>query len=85
MIFLSFEIYDFEFFQLATTYTTSIIIGVVSFLPMGIGVVESSEASFLSFQELNYLLHIEFFLSFFTRWYGVIAGLISMKLIGLNF
>jgi len=84
LIFQSFEIKDFEFLQLATTYTTSIIIGVASFLPMGIGVVEGSLAGFFSYQgiELSLALTLVIFIRIFTRWYGVIVGFIFMKIIG---
>jgi len=84
IIFLSFGIKDFEFLQLATTYTTSIIIGVVSFLPMGIGVVEGSLAGFFSYQgiELPLALTLVIFIRIFTRWYGVIVGFILMKIVG---
>jgi len=84
IIFLSFEIKDFEFLQLATTYTTSIIIGVASFLPMGIGIVEGSLAGFFSYQgiELPLAVTLVIFIRIFTRWYGVIVGFIFMKIIG---
>lgn len=84
LIFQSFEIKDFEFLQLATTYTTSIIIGVASFLPMGIGVVEGTLAGFFSYQgiELSLALTLVIFIRIFTRWYGVIVGFIFMKIIG---
>ena len=84
VVFLSFDIKNFEFLQLATTYTTSIMIGVVSFLPMGIGVVEGSLAGFFSYQgiELPLALTLVIFIRIFTRWYGVIVGFIFMKIIG---
>ena len=84
IVFLSFEIKNFEFLQLATTYTTSIIIGVASFLPMGIGVVEGSLAGFFSYQgiELSLALTLVIFIRIFTRWYGVIVGFIFMKIMG---
>lgn len=84
LVLLSFDIQSLEFFQIAATYTTSIIIGVISFLPMGIGVVEGSLAGFLSYQniELSLALTLVIFIRIFTRWYGVIVGFIFMKLIG---
>ncbi|MDC0211814.1 flippase-like domain-containing protein [Candidatus Nitrosopelagicus sp.] len=84
LVLLSFNVDSLEFLQLAATYTTSIIIGVVSFLPMGIGVVEGSLAGFFSYQniELSLALTLVIFIRIFTRWYGVIIGFIFMKLIG---
>jgi len=83
-VLFSFDIKNFEFLQLAATYTTSIIIGVASFLPMGIGVVEGSLAGFFSYQgiELSLALTLVIFIRIFTRWYGVITGFIFMKLAG---
>jgi len=80
----SFGVFNLEFITLSATYTTSIIIGVVSFLPMGIGVVEGSLAGFLSFHgiELSLTLTLVIFIRIFTRWYGVTVGLITMKSIG---
>ena len=84
LVLLSFDISSLEFLQLAAMYTTSIIIGVVSFLPMGIGVVEGSLAGFFSYHgiELSLALTLVIFIRIFTRWYGVIVGFIFMKLIG---
>ena len=84
VVFLSFDIKNFEFLQLAASYTTSIIIGVASFLPMGIGVVEASLAGFFSYQgiELSLALTLVIFIRIFTRWYGVIVGFIFMKIMG---
>ena len=84
IVFLSFDIKNFEFLQLAASYTTSIIIGVASFLPMGIGVVEGSLAGFFSYQgmELSLALTLVIFIRIFTRWYGVIVGFIFMKIMG---
>ena len=80
----SFGIFNLEFLELSATYTTSIIIGVASFLPMGIGVVEGSLAGFFSFHgiELSLALTLVIFIRIFTRWYGVAIGLIAMKLVG---
>ena len=74
----------FEFLQIAATYTTSIIIGVASFLPMGIGVVEGSLAGFFSIQgvELSLAFTLVILIRIFTRWYGVIAGFVLMKMAG---
>jgi len=80
----SFGIFELEFLELSATYTTSIIIGVASFLPMGIGVVEGSLAGFFSYHgiELSLALTLVIFIRIFTRWYGVAIGLIAMKLVG---
>lgn len=84
LILFSFDVKIFEFLQIAATYTTSIIIGVASFLPMGIGVVEGSLVGFFSYQgvELSLALTLVIFIRIFTRWYGVITGFVLMKMAG---
>ena len=83
-VFLSFNILNFEFFKIAAIYTTSLILGMLSFLPMGIGVVEGSLAGFLNYEgiDISIALTLVILIRIFTRWYGVIVGLIFMKLIG---
>ena len=83
-VFLSFNILDFEFFKIVAIYTTSLILGIVSFLPMGVGVVEGSLAGFLSYEgvDISIALTLVILIRIFTRWYGVIVGLVFMKLIG---
>ena len=83
-VFLSFNILNFEFFKIAAIYTTSLILGMLSFLPMGVGVVEGSLAGFLNYEgiDISIALTLVILIRIFTRWYGVIAGLIFMKLIG---
>ena len=83
-VFLSFNILNFEFFKIAAIYTTSLILGMLSFLPMGVGVVEGSLAGFLNYEgiDISIALTLVILIRIFTRWYGVIVGLIFMKLIG---
>lgn len=83
-VILSFDLTSIGFFDLASMYATSIIFGVVSFLPLGIGVVEGSLAGFLTLQGVNVAtsLIVVIMIRIFTRWYGVSIGLIALKLIG---
>ena len=83
-VFLSFNILNFEFFKIAAIYTTSLILGMLSFLPMGVGVVEGSLAGFLNYEgiDISIALTLVILIRIFTRWYGVLVGLIFMKLIG---
>ena len=84
LYFYSFNILNFEFFKIVAIYTTSLILGIVSFLPMGVGVVEGSLAGFLSYEgvDISIALTLVILIRVFTRWYGVIVGLVFMKLIG---
>lgn len=84
LILMAFGINDIEFLNVIPTYTTSILLGILSFLPLGVGVVEGSLVGFFS------LLGIETSLAFtaviiirlFTRWYPVSFGFIMLKISG---
>ena len=80
-ILLAFEINSLDFFELIPLYTTAIILGVASFLPLGIGVVEGSLASFfLTYKiEFTQAFSLIIFIRIFTRWYSVIIGFIALK------
>ena len=77
----SFGIDIIDYFVLMSIYTSSIILGVISFLPLGIGVVEGSLVGFLSLNGIEFHLAtaIVVFIRFFTRWIGVMAGFVGLK------
>ena len=80
----SFGINYIEFLSVIMTYTSSIILGVFSFLPLGIGVVEASLAGFFALQgiDISIALTLVIFIRIFTRWIAVSVGFISLKLSG---
>lgn len=82
-VLLAFGINNLNFLAVVTTYTTAIILGVMSFLPAGIGVAEGSLVGLLSIQglEISTTLVLVILIRFFTLWYAVIVGLVTMKLI----
>ena|SRR3989344_3759990 len=84
LILLSFNIDTLEFLTLVPTYTASIILGVASFLPLGIGVVEGSLAGFLTLQGIDgsIALTLVIIIRIFTRWYSVSIGFIALKITG---
>jgi uncharacterized protein (TIRG00374 family) len=84
LVLLSFDLSTIQFFNLTSMYATSIIFGVISFLPLGIGVVEGSLAGFLTLQGVNVTtsLIVVIMIRIFTRWYGVSIGLFALKLVG---
>ena len=83
-ILTAFGIGDIDILQIIPTYTTSIMLGVLSFLPMGVGVVEGSLASFFSMQgiEMSLSFTIVILIRLFTRWYTVSMGFIMLKISG---
>ena len=83
-ILLAFGIETIGFLTIISTYTTSIMLGILSFLPLGIGVVEGSLASFFTIHgiDISLSLTIVVVIRLFTRWYGVSFGFIALKLSG---
>ena len=83
-VLLSFGVNYIEFLSVITTYTSSIILGVASFLPLGIGVVEGSLAGFFTLQgvDVSIALTLVIFIRIFTRWIAVSVGFVSLKLSG---
>ena len=83
-VLLSFGIENIEFLKVIPIYATSLMLGFLSLLPMGLGVVEGSLASFFSLQgiEASLSLTIVIVIRLFTRWYGVIVGFFALKLSG---
>ena len=83
-VLLSFGVNHIEFLSVITTYTSSIILGVASFLPLGIGVVEGSLAGFFTLQgvDVSIALTLVIFIRIFTRWIAVSVGFVLLKLSG---
>ncbi len=83
-VLLAFDIDSIELLTIIPTYTTSIILGVASLLPLGIGVVEGSLAGFLTLQgiDISIALTLVIVIRIFTRWYSVSVGFIALKLSG---
>lgn len=84
LVLLSFNVTNIELLQLIPTYTTSIILGVASFLPLGVGVVEGSLTGFLILQDVDVsvALTLVIVIRIFTRWISVSVGFIALKLSG---
>ena len=83
-ILLGFGVEVIGFLTIISTYTTSIMLGILSFLPLGLGVVEGSLASFFTMHgiDVSLALTIVIVIRLFTRWYAVSFGFIALKLSG---
>ena len=83
-IFQSFGIDFIELIQVIPTYATSIILGVASFVPGGIGVFEGTLTGLLNLQglTLSTAVTLTIFIRIFTIWYSVIVGFFALKLTG---
>ena len=82
LLLLSFGIDTIELLTLVSMYSSSIILGVVSFLPLGLGVFEGSLAGFLSLRgiDITISLTIVILARIITRWYCIFVGLIVLKI-----
>jgi len=83
-ILLGFGVEVIGFLTIISTYTTSIMLGILSFLPIGVGVVEGTLTSFFTIHgiEVSLALTIVIVIRLFTRWYGVSFGFIALKFSG---
>tara|TARA_Y100001936_G_C16087255_1_gene682732 strand:+ start:264 stop:1217 length:954 start_codon:yes stop_codon:yes gene_type:complete len=80
----SFGIDLFEITDVILSYTTSIILGVASFIPGGIGISEGTLIGLLSVNGLEFstAVSITIFIRIFTLWYSVLVGFIALKFTG---
>ena len=71
-----------EFFNLLSIYSASVILGSISMSPGGLGVTEGSFAGLLTLYELELqtTLAIAVIVRFFTMWFAIVVGFISLKL-----
>ena len=83
-ILYAFGVSNVGILDIVPIYSSSILLGVASFLPLGIGVVESSFAGFLHLfgVELSLGLAIIVIIRIFTRWYSILIGLLVLKFYG---
>ena len=83
-VLLAFGVETIGFLTIISTYTTAIMLGILSFLPLGLGVVEGSLASFLTMHDIDIslALTVVVVIRIFTRWFGVSVGFIALKLSG---
>ncbi len=81
----SFEIDSFDFLRITSIYIASIILGVASFLPEGIGVVEGSLLGMFNIIgiETSLIFTLVVLIRVFTLWSSVIIGFIALKLCGV--
>tara|TARA_B110000263_G_scaffold181459_1_gene159041 strand:+ start:8867 stop:9811 length:945 start_codon:yes stop_codon:yes gene_type:complete len=82
-ILIGFGINIFELFTIWTMYTNSIMLGFISFLPIGIGVVEGSFAGFMAYRgiDISIALTLIIIVRLLVEWLPISAGFICLKLI----
>ena len=70
-----------ELINVISTYSSSLLIGAISFIPGGIAVAEGSLVGLFSIQGINLAeaMVIVVIIRLFTLWFSTIAGFIALK------
>ena len=81
---LAFGIEGVSFLKTISIYTSSVIIGVITFIPGGLGITESSLVGLFTLEGINVsiALILSVVIRLTTLWYSVSIGFIGLKLSG---
>ena len=81
---LAFGIEGVSFLKTISIYTSSVIIGVITFIPGGLGITESSLVGLFTLEGINMsiALILSVVIRLTTLWYSVSIGFIGLKLSG---
>ena len=83
-ILLAFDINVLDYLTVLAIYTTSILLGAISFIPAGIGITEGSIAGLLTLNgiDISAALVLSVMIRVLTLWYSVGVGFIALKFTG---
>ena len=81
---IAFDINVLDYLKVLAIYTTSILLGAVSFIPAGIGITEGSIAGLFTLNgiDVSTALILSIMIRVLTLWYTVGVGFIALKFIG---
>ena len=81
---IAFDINVLDYLKVLAIYTTSILLGAVSFIPAGIGITEGSIAGLFTLNgiDVSTALISSVMIRVLTLWYSVIVGFIALKFSG---
>ena len=81
---IAFDINILDYLQVLAIYTTSILLGAISFIPAGLGVAEGSIAGLLTLHgiDVSTALILSIMIRILTLWYSVSIGFIALKFSG---
>ena len=70
-----------DLLNIISTYSSSLVIGALSFIPGGIGIAEGSLIGLLTFQgiDISEAIVIVVLIRIFTLWFSTITGFIALK------
>ena len=83
-ILLAFDINVLDYLTVLAIYTTSILLGAISFIPAGIGITEGSIAGLLTLNgiDVSTALILSVMIRVLTLWFSVSVGFIALKFTG---
>ena len=83
-ILLAFDINVLDYLTVLAIYTTSILLGAISFIPAGIGITEGTITGLLTLNgiDVSTALILSVMIRVLTLWYSVGVGFISLKFTG---
>ena len=81
---IGFDINVLDYLKVLSIYATSILLGVISFIPAGIGITEGSIAGLFTLNgvDISTALILGVMIRALTLWYSVGVGFISLKFTG---
>ena len=83
-VLMAFDVNVLDYLTILAIYTTSILVGAISFIPGGIGVTEGSISGLFTLNgiDISTALILSVMIRVFTLWYSVGVGFISLKFTG---
>jgi uncharacterized protein (TIRG00374 family) len=81
---MAFDVNVLDYLTVLAIYTTSILLGAISFVPAGIGVTEGSIAGLFTLNgiDISTALILSVMIRILTLWFSVCVGFISLKFTG---
>ena len=81
---IGFDIDVLDYLKVLSIYVTSILLGVISFIPAGIGITEGTLTGLLTLEgvEISIALVLSVMIRILTLWYSVGIGFIALKFTG---